>query len=147
MRTRRNDIEEESAAEREIVYTRIILGWALVLVILFWITSAPPSTENRAVQFLICGDLVGGDASTQSEGECAEDAEIVRASVAMPKVFDVARRMMGEAWADPKPLEMTATFVGGAAKARLTMQMGFVPAEPRAQYAQVDGGWPLGRLK
>jgi hypothetical protein len=146
MRTKRNEIKE-SAAEREIAYTRIILGWALVLVILFWITSTPPSTENRAVQFLICGDLVGGDASTQNKGECAEDAEIVRASVAMPKVFDVARRMMGEAWADPKPLEMTATFVGWDAKARLTMQMGFVPAEPRAEYAQVDGGGDSGRLQ
>jgi hypothetical protein len=146
MRTKRNDIEEESAAEREIAYTRIILGWALVLVILFWITSAPSSTESRAVQFSICGSLVGGGASTQSEGECAEDAEIVRASIAMPRMFDVARRMMGEAWANPKPLEMTATFVGGDAKARLTMQMGFVPAEPRAQYAQEYSGWDSGRL-
>jgi hypothetical protein len=55
--------------------------------------------------------------------------------------------MMGEAWTNPKPLEMTATFVCGDAKARLTMQMGFVPAEPRVQYAGEYSGWPLGRLQ
>ncbi len=147
MRAKRNDLEEENSADREIAFTWIILAWVLILVILFWVTSPPSSTESLAVQFSIRGNLVAGEASTQNEGKCAEDTEIIRASVAMPKVFDVARRMMGEAWADPKPLEMTATFVGGDAKARLTMQMGFVPAEPRAQYAQEYSGWDLGRLQ
>jgi hypothetical protein len=72
---------------------------------------------------------------------------MIRASVAMPQVFDVARRMMGEAWADPKPFEMTATFGDEDGKARLTMRMGFVSSEPRDQYAQEDGGWRLGRLQ
>ena len=129
MPARRNDIGEGSAADT--------LAWVFVLVILFWVTSAPPSTESRSVQFSICGNLVGGNASTHSEGECAEDAEIIRASVAMPQVFDVARRMMGEEWADPKPFEMTASLAEEDGKARLTMRMVFVPAEARDQYAGV----------
>jgi hypothetical protein len=67
--------------------------------------------------------------------------EMVRASLPMPQVFDVARRMMGEAWGDP-PFEMTATFAGEDGKARLTMRMEFVTAEARDQYA---GVWRLGR--
>ena len=75
MPAKRNDIEEESAAEREIAFTRIILAWVLVLIILFWITSTPSPTESSSVQFLIRGSLGGGDASTQSE--CAEGAEMI----------------------------------------------------------------------
>ena len=134
MPARRNDIGEGSAADT--------LAWVFVLVILFWVTSAPPSTESRSVQFPIRGSFGGGDASTQCEGECAEGAEMVHASLAMPQVFDVARRMMGEAWGDPKPFEMTATFAGEDGKARLTMRMEFVTAEARDQYA---GVWRLGR--
>jgi hypothetical protein len=147
MPAKRNDVKEESAADREIAFTRVILAWVLVLVILFWITYTPPSTESRSVQFLIRGSLGGGDASTPGEGECADGTEMIRASLAMPQVFDVARRMMGEAWADPKPFEMTATFGDEDGKARLTMRMGFVSSEPRDQYAQEDGGWRLGRLQ
>src|SRR5437879_7786456 len=114
MPAKRNDVEEESAADREIAFTRVILAWVLVLVILFWITYTPPSTESRSVQFLIRGSFGGGDASTPGERKCADGTEMIRASLAMPQVFDVARRMMGEAWADPKPFEkpfeMTATF-------------------------------------
>jgi hypothetical protein len=55
--------------------------------------------------------------------------------------------MMRKAWADPKPLEMTATFGDEDGKARLTMRMGFVSSEPRDQYALEDGGWRLGRLQ
>jgi hypothetical protein len=142
MRAKRNDVEEESAAEREIAFTRVILAWVLVLVILFWITSTPSPTESSSVQFLIRGSLGGGDASTQSE--CAEGAEMIRASLAMPQVFEVPRRMMQRAWADPKPLEMTATFTGEDGKARLTMRMVFVPAEPRDHYVQEYGGWRMG---
>ena len=131
MPAKRNDIEEESAAEREIAFTRIILAWVLVLIILFWITSTPSPTESSSVQFLIRGSLGGGDASTPGEGECADGTEMIRASLAMPQVFDVARRMMGEAWADPKPVEMTATFGDEDCKARLTMRMVFVAAEMR----------------
>jgi hypothetical protein len=65
----------------------------------------------------------------------------------MPQVFAVARRMMGEAWADPKPFEMTATFAGKDGKPLLTMQMVLVSSEPRDQYAQEHGGWRLGRLQ
>jgi hypothetical protein len=104
MPAKRNDVEEESAADREIAFTRVISAWAFVLVILFWITSTPPSTEGRSVQLWIRGSLGGGDASTQSE--CAEGAEILRASLAMPQVFEVPRRMMQKAWADPKPLDL-----------------------------------------
>jgi hypothetical protein len=147
MRAKRSDVEEESAAAREIAFTRVVLGWVLVLVILFWITSAPPSTESRSVQVSIRGSLGGGGTSAQSEGESEEAKEIVRASLAMPQVFDVARRMMGEAWADPKPYEMTATFAGGDGKARLTMRMVFVSAESRDEYAQESGGWRSGRLQ
>jgi hypothetical protein len=147
MPAKRNDIEEESAVEREIASTRVAYAWVLVLVILFGVTSTPPSTESRLIQFSIRGSLGGGDASTQSEGECAQDTEVIRASLAMPQVFAVARRMMGEAWADPKPFEMTATFAGEDGKPLLTMQMVLVSSEPRDQYAQEHGGWRLGRLQ
>ena len=72
---------------------------------------------------------------------------MIRASLAMPKVFAVARRMMGKAWADPKPFEMTATFAGEDGKPLLTMQMVIVSAEPRDLYAQESAGWRLGRLQ
>src|SRR5260370_39507616 len=147
MPAKRNGGEEESAADREIAFTRVILAWVLVLVILFWITYTPPSTGSRRVQFLIRGSLGGGDASTPGEGECADGTEMIRASLAMPQVFDVARRMMGEAWADPKPFEMTATFGDEDRKARLTMRMGFVSSEPRGQCAQWVGARGLGRLQ
>ena len=137
---KRNDVEE-NAADREIAVTRVALAWALVLVILFWITSSPPLTESRSVEFLIRGSLGGGDASTQSGGECGEGTRMIRASLPMPPVFDVARRMMGEAWADPKPIAMTATFAGEDGKARLSMRMVFVPAGARDQNAQEYGGW------
>jgi hypothetical protein len=142
MRAKRNDVEEESAAEREIAFTRVTLAWVLVLVLLYWITSIPLSTESRWVQLLIGGSLGGGGASAQSE--CAEGTEIIRASLAMPQVFEVPRRMMQKAWADPKPLEMTATFAGEDGKARLTMRMVFVPAEAQDQnvreYGSIEGG-------
>jgi len=142
MTAKRNDIEEESAAEREIAFTRVTFAWVLVLIILYWITSTPMSTESRSLEFLIRGSLGGGDASAQSE--CAEGTEIIRASLAMPHVFEVPRRMMQKAWADPKPLEMTATFTGEDGKARLTMRMLFVPAEARDQnvweYGSIEGG-------
>jgi hypothetical protein len=72
---------------------------------------------------------------------------MIRASLAMPKVFAVVRRMMGEAWADPKPFAMTATFAGEDGKPLLTMQMVLVSSEPRDQYPQEHGGWRLGRLQ
>jgi hypothetical protein len=144
MPAKRNDVEEENAVEREIAFTRVTFAWVLVLVILFWITSTPPSTESQSLQFSIQGSLGGGDASAQSE--CAEGTEIIRASLAMPQVFEVGRRMMQKVWADPKPLEMTATFTGEDGKARLTMRMVFVPAEGRDLYAQEYGGWRLGDL-
>jgi hypothetical protein len=137
---KRNDLEE-NAADREIAVTRVASAWALVLVILFWITSSPPLTENRSIQFLIRGSLGGGNASTQGQGECADGTEMLRASLPMPQVFDVAGRMMGEAWADPKPFAMTATFAGEDGKARLSMRMVFVPAEARDEYVQEYGGW------
>jgi hypothetical protein len=145
---KRNDVEK-NAAEREIAVTRVALVWALVLVILFWITSSPPPTEGRSVQLWIRGSLVqasldGGDPSTQSEGEREEGTEMIRASLPMPQVFDVARRMMGEAWADPKPFAMTATFAGEDGKARLSMRMAFVAAEARdenvREYGSIEGG-------
>jgi hypothetical protein len=42
---------------------------------------------------------------------------------------------------------MTATFMGEDGKARLTMRMELVPAEPRDHYVQEYGGWRLGRLQ
>jgi hypothetical protein len=144
MRAKRNDLEEETSADREIAFTWIVLAWVLILVILFWITSAPPSTASLAVQLSIRGNLGGGNASTHSEGERAEDAEILRASLPIPKVFDVARRMMGEGWADPKPFAMTATFAREDGEARLTMQVVFASAAARDQnvraYASIEGG-------
>jgi hypothetical protein len=145
---KRNDVEENTA-EREIAVTRLALAWAFVLVILFWITSTPPPTEGRPVQLWIRGSLVqgslgGGDACTQSEEECAKGKEMIRASLAMPQVFGVARRMMRKAWADAKPLEMTATFGDEDCKARLTMRMVFVAAETRdrdvKEYGSIEGG-------
>lgn len=129
MPAKRIHVEEESAAEREIAITRVTLAWVLVLVLLYWITSTPPSTESPWVQFLIGGSLGGGDASAQRE--CAEGAEIVRASLAIPRLFGVPGRMMREAWADPKPFEMMAAFVDEDGKALLTMRMLFVSAEAR----------------
>jgi hypothetical protein len=38
---------------------------------------------------------------------------------------------MGEAWADPKPFEMTATFADEDGRPLLTMQMVLVSTEPR----------------
>jgi hypothetical protein len=153
---KRNDVEEESAADRETAFARVILAWAFVLVILFWITSTPPPAETRSVQLWIRGSLVqggpgGGEAFTQSEEECAKGTEMIRASLAMPQAFDVARRMMRKAWADPKPLEVTATFGDEDCKARLMMRVVFVPAEARDQdvqeYGSIEGGkQTLGRL-
>ena len=146
---KRNDVEVESRAEREIAFTRVIFAWIFVLVILFWITSTPPPTEGRPMQLWIRGSLVqgsldGDDPSTQSEGESEEGAEMIRASLVMPPAFDVARRMMRKAWADPKPLEMTATFGDKDCKARLTMRMVFVAAETRdrdvREYGSIEGG-------
>jgi hypothetical protein len=148
MPAKRNDAKEESVADREIE-TRVISAWAFVLVILFWITSTPPPAEGRPVQLWIRGNFVQGsfdrvDPSTQSEGESEEGTEIIHASLGMPQVFDVARRMMRKAWADPKPLEMTATFGDEDCKARLTMRMVFVAAEERdrnvREYRSVEGG-------
>jgi hypothetical protein len=147
MPAKRNDMDEESTADREIAFTRVVFAWVLVLVILFGITSTPPSTEDRSVQLSIRGSFGGGDASTQGEGECAEGLEMIRASLAMPKVFAVARRMIGRAWADPNPFEMTATFAGEDGKPLLTMQMVIVSAEPRDLYAQENAGWRLERLQ
>ena len=104
MRAKRNDVEEESAAEREIAFTRVILAWVLVLVILFGVTSTAPLTESRSIQVSIRGSFGGGDASTQSDGESEEGTEIIRASLSMPQVFDVPRRRVCEALADPQPL-------------------------------------------
>ena len=149
MPAKRNDFKEESAADRGIAFTQVISAWAFVLVILFWITSTPPPTDGPSVQLWVRGNFVQGsldgvDPSTQSEGESEEGTEMIRASLAMPQVFDVARRMMRKAWADPKPLEMTATFGDEDYKARLTMRMVFVAAEERDQngreYRSVEGG-------
>jgi hypothetical protein len=142
MPEKRNDVEEESTADREIAFTRVVSAWVLVLVVLFWATT--PLTENRSVRFSIRGSPGGGDASTQSAGECAEGTEMIRASLAMPQVFDGLRGMIREAWADPKPFEMTATFADEDGRARLTMRMVFVPAEARDQdvqeYGSIEGG-------
>ena len=79
----------------------------------------------------------------QGDGECVDGTEMLRASLPVPQVFDVARRMMGKAWTDPKPFAMTATFAGEDGKARLSMRMVFVPAEAaRDEYVQEYGGWP-----
>lgn len=149
MPAKRNDVKKESAADPEIAFTWVISALSFVLVILFWITSTPPPTEGRSVQLWIRGNFVQGsfdgvDPSTQGEGESEEDTEIIRASLAMPQVFDVARRMMRKAWGDPRPLEMTATFGDEDCKARLTMRMAFVTAEERdrnvREYRSVEGG-------
>ena len=83
----------------------------------------------------------------KANGECAESIEIIRASLTMARVFDVAHRMMGKAWADPKPFEMTATFAGRDGKPLLTMQMVLVSSEPHDLYAQENSGWRLGRFQ
>ena len=148
MPAKRNDVEE-IMADREIALTRATLAWAFVLVILFWFTSTSPSDEGRSVQLWIRGSLVqggpgGGEACTQSEEECAKGTEMIRASLAMPQAFDVARRMMRKARVDPKPLEVTATFWDEDCKARLTMRMVFVTAVAHDQgaqeYGSVEGG-------
>jgi hypothetical protein len=59
MRANRIHVEEESRAEREIAFTRVVLAWALVLVILFWITSAPSPAESASVQLRSAGAIAG----------------------------------------------------------------------------------------
>jgi hypothetical protein len=155
MPAKRNDVEEESGAEREIVFTRAILAWVLVLVILFWITSTPSPTESSSVQFLIRGSFGGGDASAQSGGECAEGTQIIRASQEMAQDFNAPHAMVAPhalIWTDPKQValwwgqegitamierggaarrfEMMAIFVDEG-KPQLAMRMFFVPAEER----------------
>jgi hypothetical protein len=82
---KRNDVEE-SAADREMAFTRITSAWALVLVILFWVTT--PWPEDRSIRFSIQGSLGGDGACTGSEGECAEGTEMIRSSQAMPQEFN-----------------------------------------------------------
>ena len=149
MPAKRNDVEEESAADREITFTRVTTAWVLVLVILFGITT--PLIQDRSIRFSICGSLGGDVASAPGEGECAKGTEVIRASLAMPHVFDVPRGMV---WTDPKQValwwgskgftatieksrpapqvEMMATFAEEG-KTRLTMRMFFVSAEERDQ--------------
>jgi hypothetical protein len=151
---KRNDIEEESAAEREIGFTRVILAWVLVLVILFWITSTPSPIERSSVQFLIRGSLGGGDASIPREGECAEGTEMIRTSPTMAQGFNALHAMVAShaliwkqvaLWWGPKgftamierggpapQFEMMATFAEEGQR-RLAMRMVFVPAEGRDQ--------------
>jgi hypothetical protein len=153
MPAKRNDVEEESTAEREIE-TRVILAWVLVLVILFGITT--PLTEDRSIWVSIRGSLGGDDASTQREGECAEGTEMIRASQTMAQDFRALHAMGAPhamVWTDPKqvalwwgPKGLTATIErGGPApqfemmatfaeegKPRLAMRV-FVPAEGRDQ--------------
>jgi hypothetical protein len=148
MPAKRNHLEEENAADREIAFTRIIFAWVLVLVILFWITSTPSATESSSVQFLIRGSLGGGDASTQRDGECAE---VIRTSQTMAQDFNASHAMV---WTDPKQValwwgpkgftatiergepapqfEMMATFAEEG-KTPLAMRMVFVSAEGRDQ--------------
>jgi hypothetical protein len=157
MRAKRNDLEEEGAAEREIAFTRVILAWVLVLVILFWITSTPSPIESSSVQFLIRGSLGGGDASIPREDECAEGTEMIRTSQTMAQGFNALRAMVAShalIWTDPKQValwwgpkgftatierggpapqfEMMATFAEEGQR-RLAMRMVFVPAEGRDQ--------------
>jgi hypothetical protein len=147
MREIRNDIEPESTANRETAFTQVTFAWAFVLIILFVITSTPPQTESRSLQFSIRGSLGEGDISAPCEGECVEGVEMLRASVAMSKAFAVARRMIGKAWADPQPFEMTATFAGKDGRPLLTIRMVLVSEEPRNPYAQDHGGWRLASLQ
>jgi hypothetical protein len=149
MAEKRNDVEEESAAEREITLTRVTSAWVLVLVILFGVTT--PLTENRSIQFSIRTSLGGGVASTPSEGECVEGAAMIRTSQAMAQDFNALHAMV---WTDAKQLalwwwpkgftatierggpapqfEMMATFAEEG-KTRLAMRMVFVSAEGRDQ--------------
>jgi uncharacterized protein YndB with AHSA1/START domain len=102
MPEKRNDVEE-SKADREIAFTRVISAWVLVLVILFGVTT--PSTENRSIGVSIRGSL-GGGASAQSEGECAADTETIRTSQAIPREFNTPRRLIWEAWTNPKQVSL-----------------------------------------
>jgi hypothetical protein len=148
MAEKRDDMGE-SAADREISFTRVTSAWVLVLVILFGITA--PVTENRSIRFSIGTSLGEGVASTQSECECAGNTEGIRTSQAIAQDFNAPGRMV---WADPKPValwcgpkgftarierggpvpqvEMMATFAEEG-KTRLAMRMVFGPPEARDQ--------------
>ncbi len=157
MPAKRNDIDEESAVEREIAFTRVILAWVLVLVILFWITSTPSPTESSSVQFLIRGSFGGGAGSAESGAECEEGTEVIRTSQAVAQDFNAPHAMVepqSVIWTDPKQValllgskritamlerggparqfEMMATFAEEG-KPRLTMRMFSVPAEGREE--------------
>jgi hypothetical protein len=125
MRAKRNDVEEKSAAEREIALTRIILAWVLVLIILFWITSTPSPTESASVQFLIRGSLGAPHAMVAQHAMVWTDPK----QVALwwgPKGL-VATIDRGE----PAPqFEMMASFVKEG-QTRVAMRMFFVPADGR----------------
>jgi hypothetical protein len=127
---KRNDLEE-SAADREIAFSRVTSAWVLVLVILFWATT--PLPKDRSVRFSIQGSL-GGDATcTEGEGECTEGREMTRTSQAMPQEFHALPAMVWKAWTDPKHVsEMMAAF-SEEGKSQLTMRMFFVLAEARDQ--------------
>jgi hypothetical protein len=129
---KRNDVEESAA------FTRVTLAWVLVLAILFWVTT--PLPENRSIRFSIQGSLDGDVACTGSEGECAEDTEMIRTSQAMPQEFNARRAMVWTAWNDskqvslwrPERLSMMAAFADKG-KTRLAMRMVVGSAEARDQ--------------
>jgi hypothetical protein len=170
---KKRDDMGESAADREISFTRVTSAWVLVLIILFGITT--PATENRSIRFSIGTSLEtnlgtslgtslgGGDASTPSEGECAEGAERIHTSQAMAHDLNAPSRMV---WVDPKQVtlqwpkgftatiergrsaaqfEMMATFAEEGRK-RLTMRMVFGLAEARDQnvreFGSIENGKP-----
>jgi len=165
MPEKRNDMEE-SAADREISFTRVTSACVLVLVILFGITT--PSAENRLIRVSVRTSLEtnpgtslgtslgGGDASTPSEGECAKGAERIHTSHAMAHDLNAPSRMV---WIDPKqvtlrwPKGFTATIErGGSApqfeimatfaeegRKRLTMRMVFGSAEAGDQNVREFG--------
>jgi hypothetical protein len=125
---KRNDVEE-SAADREVAFSRVTSAWVLLLVILFWATT--PSRENRSIRFLIQGSLDRNTACTEGEGECVESAEMIRTPQAVPQKSYALPSMVWKAWTDPKRLsEMVATFAEEG-NAQLRMRMFFVSDEAR----------------
>lgn len=90
MLRKRNDAERNTA-DREMALTRITSAWVIVLSVLLWATTSSPG--NRSIRFSIQGSFGGDIVCVGSEGECAEDTEMMR--TAMRQEFDVRT---GRAW-------------------------------------------------
>jgi hypothetical protein len=94
---------EASAADREIVLTRVTSALVLGLAILYWATT--PLPEDRSIGFSIQWGH-GGDLACTGDGECSEGAEMIEMPPAMPQGFEVAPAMVWDAGSELKQVSL-----------------------------------------